>query len=158
MLAENFHQKTSLGYLALVRIAVGYHFLNAAWGKVTGGMTPESLTKSLLAGAPSDPLDWHRSFITGWVVPNAGWFSYLVAYGELAIGISLLLGCLVRVSSSFAAFHNLNIFLAAATSGAQVGLNRIFILLHLVFVATSAGRALGIDGWLHRKFPRNPLF
>jgi uncharacterized membrane protein YphA (DoxX/SURF4 family) len=84
----------------------------------------------------------------------------LVAYGELAIGLSLLFGCLVRISAAFAAFHNLNILLAIAwaNGGPQLGLNRIFIIMELVFVFAAAGRAWGLDGFLKRRFPRNPLF
>jgi thiosulfate dehydrogenase [quinone] large subunit len=156
-LRDEFGRRTYLGYLALIRIAVGYHFADVAWPKVTRGFPGDALAGRLLEGAPDDPFAWHRDFIVGWVVPNADWFSYVVAYGELAIGVSLLSGFLVRIGSAFGAFHNLNIYLAIAT-GAQVGLNRLFMLLHLIFIAASAGRALGLDGWLHRKYPRNAVF
>jgi hypothetical protein len=59
---------------------------------------------------------------------------------------------LVRISSSFGAFHNFNILLAIA-AGPQVGLNRIFIVLQIIFVLSSAGLALGVDGLLKRRFP-----
>ena len=161
-LADNFKQSTCLGYLAIPRILVGYHFLNSGWPKAFGGrfLGGSGLAAQLLAGAPEDPIALHREFILGFVVPHAHFFSYLVAFGEVAIGISLVLGCLVRISSAFGAFHNLNIYLAMAIpgGGASVGLNRIFIALHLVFVAASAGRALGLDAILHRWFPRSRLF
>jgi thiosulfate dehydrogenase [quinone] large subunit len=144
--------------LALIRIAVGYHFLNVAWPKVTQGFSSEDLATRLMEGTPNDVFGWHRQFIEGWVVPNVGWFSYLVAYGELAIGVSLVTGCLVRVSAAFGAFHNFNIYLAIASGGAQVGINRLFVILQLIFIITSAGRSLGVDRWLHRAFPRSPLF
>lgn len=89
---------------------------------------------------------------------RSSWFSQLVAYGELAIGLALLTGCLVRVASSFGAFHNLNIYLAVADSGADFALGRMYVLLHIIFVITAAGRLLGLDAWLHRKFPRAPVF
>jgi hypothetical protein len=57
-----------------------------------------------LAKVGGDPIGWHRDFILHVVVPHAHFFGYLVAYGEIAIGISLLVGCLVRISSSFGAF------------------------------------------------------
>jgi thiosulfate dehydrogenase [quinone] large subunit len=156
-LIASFTQRTSLGFLALIRIAVGYHFVDVAWPKVTGRFSGEGLAGMLLKSAPNNRSAWHREFIVEWVVPNADWFSYVVAYGELAIGVSLLTGCLVRLGSAFGAFHNLNIYLAVAT-GAQVGLNRVFIILHLIFIMAAAGRSLGLDGWLHRKFPRSPVF
>jgi thiosulfate dehydrogenase [quinone] large subunit len=152
-----FTQPTYLGYLAILRIMVGYHFLTVAVPKFTGG---NDLAPMLIRGAVNDPFDWHRAFILDFVVPHAQAFSYLTAYGELAIGLSLLFGFLVRLSGSFAAFYQINIYLAVAvaTGGATLGLNRIFIALHLVFVAASAGRALGVDGVLKRYFPRSVLF
>lgn len=156
-LRENFRQPTSLGYLALARIMVGYHFAFVGWAKVARGFGGENLRRTL-ERAQNDPFDWHRAFIEGWIVPNADWFSQVVAYGELAIGISLLTGCLVRVASSFGAFHNLNIYLALAEGGADYALGRIEVLLHLIFVMAAAGRSLGLDGWLHRRFPRSRLF
>jgi thiosulfate dehydrogenase [quinone] large subunit len=160
-LTQNFKQSTYLGYLAILRIAVGYHFLVVALPKITGGFLkghalPEELAKTVV----KDPFAFHRAFIIGFVIPHAHFFSYLVAFGETAIGISLILGCLVRLSSSFGAFHNLNILLsiAIANGGAQVGINRIFIVLHLMFVFSSAGRSLGLDGILKRWFPNSKLF
>lgn len=160
-LAANFKQTTYLGYLALVRILVGVLFLLVAWPKVTGRfLTGRVLPQQLLNGMEKDPLAWHRAFIAGFVVPHAHLFSYLSAFGEIAIGISLLLGCLVRISSLFGALYNFNILfsVAYAAGGGTVNYNRVLILLHLIFVSSSAGRALGIDGFLKRRFPRSWLF
>jgi thiosulfate dehydrogenase [quinone] large subunit len=152
-----FKQRTYLAYLALARLAVGYHFTVVGWGKVRRGFDADDL-KRFLDNLSNDPFAWHRAFIEGWVVPNADWFSQVVAYGELAIGISLLTGCLVRIASSFGAFHSLNIYLAVADTGADFALGRIYVLLHILFVMTAAGRSIGLDYWLHRKFPRARIF
>ena len=160
-IVRNFKQPTYLGYLAILRIVVGYHFITAAWPKLTGPFVkgrilPEELIKTVV----KDPIAVHRAFIVHVVVPHAHFFSNLVAFGEFAIGVSLLLGCFVRIASLFGAFHNLNILLAIAIANgaAQLGINRIFIVLHLVFVFASAGRSLGLDGLLKRRFPNTPLF
>jgi thiosulfate dehydrogenase [quinone] large subunit len=160
-LIANFKQNTYLGYLAILRIAVGYHFLTAAIPKVTGPFVKgHILADELIKTAVKDPFAWHQAFILGVVVPHAHFFSNLVAFGELAIGLSLIFGCLVRISASFGTFHNLNILLsiAIANGGPQLGINRIFIFLQIVFVLSSAGRSLGLDGILHRRFPNNKLF
>lgn len=159
-LADNFKQNTALGYVAILRIMVGYHFLVVGLGKLSGNFLNGEALPRTLSGVTDDPISWHRDFIVGVVVPNADVFSYLICFGELAIAFSLLSGCLVRIASSFGAFYNLNIYLAIAIprGGATVGINRIFIILHLVFVAVSAGRALGLDGYLKKKFPRSWLF
>ena len=160
-LATNFKQSTSLLYLAILRIMVGYHFLDVAWAKLSRGfLNGDDLPAQLLKTVAKDPIGWHRDFIVGFILPHSVFFSYLVPLGELAIGISLVLGCLVRISSSFGAFHNLNILFAIALpgSGAQTAVNEIFIILHLMFVFASAGRVLGVDGILKKGFPRSWLF
>ena len=156
---------TWLAYLVPARIAVGYHFILVAWPKVFSGYPGAELARQLLQAAPRNPIPLHRDFIVGFVVPHVDFFAFLIAYGEMAIGLSLVTGCLVRVSASFAAFENLNLYLAIAIPGiatragaAQVPWNRTLIIMHLVFVAVSAGRSFGVDGLLKRKFPRNPLF
>ena len=160
-LRDNFQQNTPAGYLAIVRILVGYHFLEVGWPKVARGFyTGESLPRQL-ADAAADPLGWHRVFIQEVVLSHPVFFSHLVAFGEVAIGLSLLTGCLVRVSSLFGAFHNFNILFAVAipsANGVQIRLNRLYIFLHLLFVLAAAGRSLGLDGWLKKKFPRWWLF
>lgn len=159
-LIESFRQNSYGGYLAIVRILVGYHFLEVGWPKVSRGFyTGESLPERL-AGAVNDPLGWHRAFIENVVIPHPVFFSSLVAFGEVAIGLSLLTGCLVRVASCFGAFHNFNILFAVAIpeGGVPIRLNRLFIFLHLLFVIAAAGRSLGLDGWLKKKFPRCWLF
>jgi thiosulfate dehydrogenase [quinone] large subunit len=160
-LAANFKQNTYLGYIALVRILVGVLFLLVAWPKISGRfLSGRALPQQLLNGIQKDPLAWHRAFIAGFVVPHGHLFSYLSAFGEISIGISLLVGCLVRISSLFGALYNFNILfsVAYAAGGGTVNYNRVLILLHLIFVSSSAGRALGIDGLLKRRFPRSRLF
>jgi uncharacterized membrane protein YphA (DoxX/SURF4 family) len=160
-LSDNFKQSTYLGYLALLRILVGCLFLLVAWPKVSGRfLNGRVLRQQLLDGVQKDPLGWHRAFVEGFVIPHAHFFSYLVIVGELSIGISLIIGLLVRISSLFGAFYNFNILfsVAYAAGGGTVNYNRVLVLLHLIFVSASAGRALGIDGVLKRRFPRSWLF
>jgi thiosulfate dehydrogenase [quinone] large subunit len=156
-LREHFQQRTYLVFLAIARISIGYHFTVAGWAKVSRGFNAENLLR-FIGNPENDPFPWHRAFIEGFVVPNAGWFSQLVAYGELAIGLSLLTGCLVRVASAFGALENLNIYLAVADSTPDYALHRIYVILHVAFVLAAAGRVLGLDYWLHRRFPRSKLF
>ena len=160
-LSQNFKQPTYLGYLAILRIAVGYYFASVALPKITGPfLHGKALAEDLTKTALKDPIGFHQTFILSTVVPHAQFFGHLVAFGEMAIGLSFLFGCLVRISAAFGAFHNLNILLAIAwaNGGPQLGINRIFIILELIFVFASAGRALGLDGILKRCCPNSKLF
>jgi uncharacterized membrane protein YphA (DoxX/SURF4 family) len=159
-LGDHFKQSTSLGYLAIPRIVVGYYFFQFGWQKLAPRfLSGEQFTRQL-ARATADPLPFHRDFILHFVTPHAYLFAHLVAYGEIAIGLSLFFGCLVRLSSTFGVFHNLNILFAMAlpAGGVQVGLNRIFIVFQVMFLFASAGRAIGLDALLKKRFPQTWLF
>ena len=126
-LAGNFKQSTYLGYVAFLRILVGYHFLGMGWDKPSRFLSGKPVLSDLTRGISKDPLAFHRAFIQGVVIPHDHLLGYLVMFGALAIAISLFSGCLVRISSSFEAFHNANILLAIGWGSG--GINRIFILL-----------------------------
>jgi thiosulfate dehydrogenase [quinone] large subunit len=153
-------QTTYLGYLAVPRIVVGYYFFQFGWEKLNPRFLSGEQLARQLSRATADPLAWHRAFILHSIVPHSHFFGYLTAYGEIAIGLSLMVGLLVRLSSAFGILHNLNILFAVAlpTGGAQVGLNRIFIVLQFMFLLAAAGRALGLDGILKSRFPRSWIF
>ena len=149
-----------LYYLAVLRIMVGYHFFRVGWPKLTGRFMGSDQVVNQFANIAADPVGFHRTFITDFVIPNAVAFSYLVAIGEVLIGLSFMSGCLVRVSALFAAFYNLNIYLSVGypNGGAQMHLNRLYIVLNLIFMLAAAGRALGVDGWLKKQYPKAWIF
>lgn len=157
---EHIAQQTYLAYLAVLRIVVGYFFLQYGWEKLNQRfLSGEQLVRQL-SRATNDPLSFHRDFILQVVVPHSHFFAHLISYSEIAIGLSLIFGLLVRLFSTFGIFHNLNIFFALAlpSGGAQIGLNRIFIVLQLMFVFAAAGRAFGLDGILARRYGRSWIF
>jgi len=139
---------------------VGYFFFVYGWQKLNLRFLSGEQLAMQLARAANDPLAFHRDFILQTVTPHSQFFAYLIAYGEIAIGLSLIFGLLVRLSSAFGMFHNLNIMFALAipNGGAQVGLNRIFIVLQLMFILAAAGRAFGLDGILAKRFGRSWMF
>jgi thiosulfate dehydrogenase [quinone] large subunit len=49
-------------------------------------------------------------------LPNAALFSYLVAFGEVAIGVALILGVLTRFSALMSVRLGLSLLMAGATS------------------------------------------
>src|SRR3981189_310790 len=87
--------------LALVRIGVGALFLIFAQYKVFGtaftlhGGFQFWINKFLEGGA----YPFMAPILRGFVLPHATSIPFLVAYGELAIGLALVLGILVRPAS-----------------------------------------------------------
>lgn len=111
----------------ILRIWLGYEWISAgiekisnpAWVGSKAGVAVTGFLKGALAKATGDhPLvqGWYANFIQSFALPNAKIFSYLVAYGEVLVGISLILGVLTIVGLLAGAFMNLNYMLAGTTS------------------------------------------
>jgi thiosulfate dehydrogenase [quinone] large subunit len=55
--------------------------------------------------------------LTGFVLPHSTAIAFLVAYGELAIGLALVLGVLVRIASVFALIYMLTLLFSSNFPG-----------------------------------------
>jgi thiosulfate dehydrogenase (quinone) large subunit len=139
--------KVALVWL-VVRVYVGYEWFMAGWDKLQNpawvGENAGAAVTGFLNGALSktsglhpDVSGWYASFIQNVALPNAETFSYLVVYGEVAIGVALILGLFVGISAFFGTFLNLN-FLFAGT----VSTNPILLLLQLFLIL-----AWRVAGW-----------
>lgn len=109
----------SLAALAGLRMAVGALFLIFAEYKVAG-------TKFTLGGGMEE---WVHRFLhdgaypfmvpilRGFVLPHVHLLAFFVAYGELAIGLSLVLGVMVRSASMFGFFYMLALLFSSNYPG-----------------------------------------
>lgn len=84
----------------ILRLYAGWEWLSAGWGKVnnpawTGDQAGAALSgfvNGALAkteGAHPDVQGWYAAFLNNMVLPNAVFWSYLVAWGELLVGATL---------------------------------------------------------------------
>jgi thiosulfate dehydrogenase [quinone] large subunit len=122
-----------------------YGQFNPAW-VVTG----EALKGFWLAALKTDPkaviyFDWYRQFIQMMVdTQSYTWFAKLVAFGELAIGVAMILGAFVGVAAFFGAFMNWNFMLAGTTSSNPL----LFITAILLMLSWKVAGYYGLDRWL----------
>ena len=141
---------------AAVRLYVGYAWLTAGWHKVTNPAwttTGEAL-KGYWEKAVSIPAapakaaityDWYRSFLQSLLDIDAhAWFAPLIAYGELLVGIGLILGAFVGVAAFFGAFMNFNFMFAGSASTNPV----LFLGAILLMLAWKNAGHWGADRWL----------
>lgn len=88
------------------------------------------------------------------VLTHAQVFAILIAFADLAIGISLLLGLFTRLGGLLAIFRAATNILIAGGAGADtVGFNAMLITAGVIFIATRAGRRYGLDGMLLTRWP-----
>jgi thiosulfate dehydrogenase [quinone] large subunit len=143
----------------VVRLYVGYEWLHAgieklespAWtqtGLAVKGFWTRALVVPPPPGRPTIEYDWWRSFIE--FLLNGGhhvWFAKLVIFGELAVGIALILGVLVGVSAFFGALINWAYIMSGAAS-----INGVLIVLSfLLILAWKTAGYLGADRFLLRR-------
>jgi len=101
--------------LVPLRLFLGVTFVYAGVQKLTDPQyfNPAArgyIGHQIAAFALGSPL---RGFLTNVAVPHATFFGALVAYGELAIGLGVLLGFLLRPATFFGLLINLTFFLSA---------------------------------------------
>lgn len=139
----------------LVRVYVGWEWLMAGWEKVQNpvwvgdkagaaisGFLNGALAKA--SGPHPDVQGWYAAFIQHVALPHAAVFSYMVAYGELLVGLALILGIFTGIAAFFGTFMNLN-YLFAGT----VSVNPLLLVLQLFLImAWRIAGYWGLDRWI----------
>ena len=111
----------------LLRVYIGWEWLQAGWEKVTSpmwfGSTAGTALKGFLmgalkktTGAHPDVSGWYGAFVQGFVLHHVTIFSNIVACGELLVGVGLILGIFTGISAFFGAFMNMNYLFAGTIS------------------------------------------
>ena len=110
----------------LIRVWLGYQWIIAglhkigveAWtgnGAALKGFWERAVAVPAAPARPAIAFDWYRGFIQ-WLldIQAFAWFAKLVAYGELIVGIVLVIGAFVGIAASFQARISTNPLLFTA--------------------------------------------
>ena len=144
-----FASRSAAWLWLVVRLYLAYVWLPAGWEKISSGKwlfgdgaSVAGLVGKVIAdpGTPS----WYASFLTSVVQPNAGLFATLVALGEFAVGLGLLVGLLTGIAAFFGVFMNANYVLSGVLSSNPV----MIVLGALVMLAWRNAGWIGLDRWL----------
>lgn len=144
----------------LVRIYVGWAWLEAGWHKVqdttaTGNYIYDgagilAFWKRIAAvpAAPARPTityDWYRGFIQWLIDVNAqGVMGKVIAFGETAVGLGLIFGAFTGIAAVSGAFMNMNFLLAGSAST-----NPVLLLLGIsIALAWKVAGYIGLDRYL----------
>lgn len=146
------------GALVLLRVYLGVIFLVASLPKVQEDFTP-GLTGfvehvGLTRGHP-----FYQQFLEQVVLTNAPVFAALVTWSELFVGVTLALGLVTRFSAAAALVLALNyMFAKGAWLWTPSSNDAAFAAIALALLIGAAGRTLGLDAFLARRWPRSPLW
>lgn len=137
-----------------VRLYLGYEWLQAGLHKLTpawldGGMALKGFWERAIIvpdeGRPTIAFGWYRDFIEFMLGAEAyTWFGPLIVYGEILVGIALIVGAFVGISAFFGALMNWNFIMAGAASTNAV----LFTLAILLMMAWKVAGYIGLDYWL----------
>ena len=146
-------------WIAVLRVVVGVWFLKAVWTKLTVawalGILPYPVVSPRFLGfhpkrvaefAAGNPVGWYKEFLEGTVLADPKLWATLQTYGEVAVGVGLVLGLLTGLTALVGLFLTLNYGLATQwmTFGQQ-GFHVLLATSMVIFLAARAGRAWGID-------------
>jgi thiosulfate dehydrogenase (quinone) large subunit len=126
--ARYLFSNTTAGLFWLpIRIFLGFEWAVAGWHKLSGagwidgggailGYWQKAVAVPAQGSAPIT-FDWYRSFLQLLIDNHAqGLFGWLIAVGELAVGVALLVGALVGIAAFFGVVMNMSYLLAGSTS------------------------------------------
>lgn len=139
-----------------VRLVVGIEWVRGGWDKIgdpgwtaspvgaaVEGFLNGAIAKATQGQYPEVP-HWFHNLAQDVFLPKAELLAYLVAFGELLVGIGLIVGGLTRLAAFFGVTMSL-MFLWAGTSATNPPM--LVLGLAIVLIGTNAG-AYGLDRWL----------
>lgn len=127
------------GFLTLIRLYVGWKWLDAGWHKITGGFDAGGFLKNAVAKPIADKATGeliyptYTAFIENFALPNVKLINIMIPYGEFLVGLGLILGCLTTAAMFFGLLMNF-MFMFAGT----VSTNPWMILLGFIILAAGA--------------------
>ncbi|MDG5789745.1 DoxX family protein [Evansella sp. AB-P1] len=136
----------------ILRLYLGYAWLTAGWGKVGAeGWTGENagaaiegyMQGALARAAEGDVANWYAWILENAIIPNATVFAYLVAWGEVLVGLGLIIGFLTGIAAFFGALMNISFLLAGTISTNPV----MFLIAMLLILAWKVAGWYGVDRW-----------
>ncbi len=138
-----------------IRLFLGFAWLDAGIHKITdpawtsGGEALRGYWERAASipeqGRPPITYEWYRDFINALLAGgHEAWFSWVIMFGEIAVGIGLIFGILTGFAAFFGALMNMSFLLAGSASTNPV----LFTLAIGVMLAWKVAGYYGVDRYL----------
>lgn len=137
--------------ISFLRIFLGYFYLDLAvkdwkfYNLGSGGLADlfvEALNKPAL---PS----WYRLLLSEQIIPHWQIYAFVIIGLQFAVGISYILGYVVRPTSLLAVFVCLNY--SSLSSVDREIFFKLLIACHILLAWVGAGRCLGLDYYFYKR-------
>jgi len=137
----------------VLRLWLGYQWLAAGVPKVLDdvwmntGLPLQGYWQGALTMSPRPVIayDWYRAFIEALLTGgHYVWFAKLIAFGEVAIGLALILGAFTGLAAAGGLLMNVNYLLAGSASTNPV----LAVLAVLIMLSWKVAGWWGLDRWL----------
>lgn len=148
--------------MAWVRVLIGAVWLNGALEKLLNPSFPQQLSASFgaggfVAGAPQ----WFQGFMNSVVVPNGEVVAQMARFGELLLGLALLLGLFTNLAALGGIFFSLTLMISQGLPRFGTGLgppellnvNLLVALISLIILLSPAAKSVSLDASLARSLP-----
>ena len=140
-----------------IRVFVGFAWLEAGWHKFTdpawvgeeAGTAIRGYWERAVAvpdeGRPAITYEWYRDFLQMLLDNGAeSWMTYAITFGEIAVGVGLILGILTGFAAFFGALMNMSFLLAGSASTNPI----MFTLAVGIMLAWKVAGYYGVDRYL----------
>ena len=138
--------------VVVLRIYTGIFFAHAGIGKLNNDNFANGVGR-FLKSRLDESFDFYRPLVEAYFLPGKEVIAFLVAWGELALGVALVLGLATRYAAFAGAFMVMNFWFAKGEpvlAGSNHDVVWMVILLVLGFIP--AGRIMGLDDGLSDRF------
>jgi thiosulfate dehydrogenase [quinone] large subunit len=139
-----------------IRLYIGLDFLSAGWhkfgdpawmdnGTALLGYWKGAVAVNAQTGKGAITYDWWRNFLQTMIDANAHtWFAKVITFGEMLIGVGLIVGALVGIAAFFGVVMNMSFLLSGSVS-----VNPVFLTLGILLImAWKVAGWFGLDRWL----------
>jgi len=137
--------------IALLRIYVGYFFLQAGIHRIREGFLKNHILQGTLQSWINAHPHNHKFLMAmqNWLIVHWQVTSQVVVAAQVLVGVSFILGFLVRPAAILAIFLSLDFMSAVGSEAAS--LDKILVALNASLFLVAAGRCYGFDYYFFKR-------
>jgi uncharacterized membrane protein YphA (DoxX/SURF4 family) len=152
----NLQERAPLWPVSASRILIGILWLFSLRWKLPPDFVPATgrgLMDWLQLEVQNPTFAFYGDFVASVVIPNFTLFAWIIFLSELLVGLSLLTGTLTRLGGALGLLMALNLGIGLLEVPGEWPWSYVMLALWQgTFVVMGAGRALGVDGVLRRRY------